>query len=382
MRFVSVDQLGMEYNLLWPPEIFREEVEGILRNRNVIPSMRGHRLLREAFEDEAVAREYIGTLPQWELDQRPITQRDYLTFLSRNAEELHNRSVGGPYWLERSGIEVPKIEEAETTLREDFLSLVDQLIDLGYFEKRAPRPCLNNYGVDEPSTDEGINVLVGRMLRVPNLWIRLRQTDFEDDYLYAIVEVLHDIVSRPIHWWNDPQNDCGPHYDEFNMPVGQKVYRWKVNELLRRHGRELKLAESGENAGRLIRTFSQPMDELRASVTSHTDEANQNVVEHAISMFERRGATREQKRSACVNLAGVLEQRRSLIKEHLTSSDERMLFEIANKFDLRHRNARQNSDYSEDFLDWIFWIYLATVELTNRIIQTKVSESSDEDELW
>ncbi|MGW1616541.1 hypothetical protein ACWCQZ_45340 [Streptomyces sp. NPDC002285] len=38
------------------------------------------------------------------------------------------------------------------------------------------------------------------------------------------------------------------------------------------------------------------------------------------------------------------------------------LFEIANRYDLRQRG-----DYGEPFLDWIFWWYLATVELANRI---------------
>ncbi len=78
-------------------------------------------------------------------------------------------------------------------------------------------------------------------------------------------------------------------------------------------------------------------------------------------------ADREAKRSAVVALARVLEDRRRLLKAELVSSDEGALFHIANKFDLRHRDGKQHQRYAEAFLDWIFWWYLATIELTDRL---------------
>jgi hypothetical protein len=93
-------------------------------------------------------------------------------------------------------------------------------------------------------------------------------------------------------------------------------------------------------------------------------------VHHAIALFRRHDATVESKRSAIFNLARVLEERRSLIKEHL-KKDEGALFEIANRFDLRHRRADQKGEYDEAFLDWIFWWYLGTVELTNQLIASR-----------
>ncbi|MDX2837343.1 hypothetical protein PV463_43365, partial [Streptomyces scabiei] len=81
----------------------------------------------------------------------------------------------------------------------------------------------------------------------------------------------------------------------------------------------------------------------------------------------------ESKRSAIFNLARILEERRALIKEHLHKKDEGALFQIANSFDLRHSNAGQQREYDEAFLDWIFWWYLATVELTNRLIASRTT---------
>ncbi|MGW2214132.1 hypothetical protein ACWCSD_04020 [Nonomuraea sp. NPDC001684] len=91
-------------------------------------------------------------------------------------------------------------------------------------------------------------------------------------------------------------------------------------------------------------------------------------VEHAIALFRSRSTSLESKRSAIVTLAGILEERRQLIRDGIGKPDDGALFEIANRFALRHRRADQFGDYDPAFLDWIFWWYLATVELTSRLI--------------
>ncbi len=57
-------------------------------------------------------------------------------------------------------------------------------------------------------------------------------------------------------------------------------------------------------------------------------------------MFRSRAADREEKRSAVLALARVLEDRRQLIEDQLDGKDEGALFRIANEFDLRHRGVR------------------------------------------
>lgn len=97
-------------------------------------------------------------------------------------------------------------------------------------------------------------------------------------------------------------------------------------------------------------------------------------VRHALALFRERGADRNQKRSAVAALALVLEERRhNVLTDALAKSDRGALFDIANNFHVRHQDAKQKRDYDEFYLDWIFWVYLASVELTNRVIdkQTK-----------
>lgn len=91
-----------------------------------------------------------------------------------------------------------------------------------------------------------------------------------------------------------------------------------------------------------------------------------------MSLFRSRGATPEEKRSAVVSLARVLEQHRRLLKTELRR-DEADLFNIANNFDIRHSRDGQQGDYDPVFLDWVFWWYLATIELLNRLLERQGS---------
>jgi hypothetical protein len=82
---------------------------------------------------------------------------------------------------------------------------------------------------------------------------------------------------------------------------------------------------------------------------------------HAIEQFRRREASVQDKRSALRQLAGVLEPLKGEIGKHVLPSDESALFQIANKFAIRHTNREQQREYdTEVWLDWMFYVYVAT----------------------
>lgn len=64
----------------------------------------------------------------------------------------------------------------------------------------------------------------------------------------------------------------------------------------------------------------------------------------------------------------MLERRRDQVKAELFAKDEGALFQIANTFDLQHRDPRQEGDYDEAFLHWVLWWYLGTVELMDQML--------------
>ncbi len=130
----------------------------------------------------------------------------------------------------------------------------------------------------------------------------------------------------------------------------------------------LRLADEGEDAGRLVAVTDPARAELVTTMAKRTDPGTGDLVRHAIAPYRGRDASEHLKRSATVTLAGVLEERRSLLQAELMSKDEGAPFEIANWFAIRHRRDDQQSDYAPAFLDWVFWWYLATIELTDRIL--------------
>jgi len=201
----------------------------------------------------------------------------------------------------------------------------------------------------------------------PHLWNSEDATWSESD-LCDFIEVFHDLAARPTRGWIHGFAGCGFHPTRYSRKSGQALYRWRVNALLETTTLELRLAEDGEDIGQMIRAPSVDGGRITHDAVESSFGEHALEVSHAVALFRSRTSSRSDQRSAIVALAGVLEQRRQLLASELLSKDEGALFEIANKFDLRHRNDNQRTDYDGAFLEWIFYWYLATVHLTNRIL--------------
>ena len=199
----------------------------------------------------------------------------------------------------------------------------------------------------------------------------LHYEDWDSDTFYSLVEAVHDLVARPRHTDRHNFDDCRGHFFYFARSPAQVFYRWGVDQLLDRHLAGLHLAAGGEDKGRLVHPAGDDRDELVEQALQTPNPGDRQAVRHAIALFRNRAADRENKRSAILTLVALLEERRSLIKTELMSQDEGALFQIANEFAIRHRRADQHGDYPDAFLEWIFWCYLATVELTDRIVASQ-----------
>jgi hypothetical protein len=248
---------------------------------------------------------------------------------------------------------------------------VAELERQGYMEQVFPSPCVDDR--DEPELDPAAEL--EKRLGIAGLW-PLMPDRWDVSTFYGLIEVYHDLVSRPRERVYHDYGSCGWHYSHFSAAAGRAVYRWKVNEVLQAGGAGYRLADSGEDQGRLVAIFGDGRSALLADAISHAPPSTATRVQHAIALFRKRDATVEDKRSALVTLAGILEERRQLIKVELGSADEGALFHIANKFAIRHQNKDQQGNYDPAFQDWIFWWYLGTVELTERIIERQEAKSA------
>jgi hypothetical protein len=98
-------------------------------------------------------------------------------------------------------------------------------------------------------------------------------------------------------------------------------------------------------------------------------QALSDPLRHAIEQYRRRSATEQDKRSALTQFAAVLEPLRGDVKEHLSSKDENDLFQIVNRFSIRHNKPNQQRDYDAAiWLDWMFYVYVATARALIAVI--------------
>lgn len=360
-----------DYELVWPPELFAAEARRILARprlgREAIDL-----LLREAFHDESAADDvdFLTQADPWDSGPPRPTPSEALAELVRSAPQIRRRSLPGPYWPQRHGCKEPGPRLDALGIRRVFADLVGDFEHHGYLDRVFPRPCVDDRDALEP--DPGAEL--ERRLGIAGLW-PLAPGEWNDSTFYGLIEVYHDLVSRPGERHYHDYGACGWHYSHFSATAGRQVYRWRVNELLQAAGISYGLADSGEDQGRLVATFDDCRSALLGQVLVSTQPEEATRVHHAIAMFRKRGASAEDKRSGLITLAGLLEERRQLIKAELGRADEGTLFHIANKFAIRHQNSQQLGDYDPAFLDWIFWWYLGTVELTNRVITRQEAQS-------
>jgi hypothetical protein len=363
-----------DYELDWPRELLRSELVALRHQPYRIGSSSEIQLLlNEAFHTRVPEVEYerFSSIGEWADDPGP--GRQWVDDLLAHIDQLCPYAPPRPYWTARRAAPNGPMSTDSASPRQRFAELMMGLHTRGYLARDFAEPCVD--GDDDAVTTHDLNTELHDRLGDSSdvaLW-PLQPDVWDTDTFYSLVEVFHDLVARPRHCWDHEYGDCGPHFESFDTDAGRRVYRSLVNRTLAECGVELRLADAGEDIGRLGHVVDEARGDLIARVTDTPESDVAGRIDHAIALFRRRDATAEDKRSAIVVLAGVLEYRERIIRQTplLTRKDEDALFDIANSFALRHQNSKQQSDYDPVFLDWIFWWYLATVELTHRVLMRR-----------
>jgi hypothetical protein len=285
----------------------------------------------------------------------------WLADIASAATKLPQAAQPRPYYSQRELVSRPA-ESRLPSIVHRVGSLVREFEHDHFFADAVGYDCCDGTGERESSPEQELDRRVGK----PHLW-SAETTAWTEADLCDFIEVFHDLAARPTQGWFHNYSGCGWHPTKFSRKSGQALYRWRVNQLLDTTSLELRLAGSGEDLGRMVRATPGQLGRLIDEVLEGPSTAH-DAVSHAIALFRSRAGTREQQRSAIVALAGVLESRRAMLKSRLLAKDEDALFEIANRYHLRHQNAAQRTDYSVEFLEWVFYWYLATVRLTDRLL--------------
>lgn len=367
-----------DFDLRWPPQLFVDEANRLLvRRRDVHPhSDKAKSALYELFgpvpEEEDPSEPEVAWLlieafgsnmPVETFRQMPAKSRrqptryDWLRELIRQAANWPEPSLRKPYWSARVGR--PRLGFGEVTV--SFVELANEFELDGYLVELSGQACADD--TDDSPWWRKPSYILEQRVGYPVEWPFKNLLGWDLDQLCDLIEVLHDLVARPTR--RLMHNGCGWHYSAFAIGPGRRLYRWRINQLLDASTLGLRLAESGEDLGRLVRVEPPGLEDLPERAMQAAAPETLDRVQHAIALFRARSATLEDRRSAVIALAGILEERRDLLKAELLRDDEAALFRIANKFAVRHQGADQRGDYDPAFLDWLFWWYLGTVELTD-----------------
>ncbi|MDQ4500757.1 hypothetical protein [Sinomonas sp. ASV322] len=359
-----------DFSLSWPTGLFVWEARRLLQISagSDWPDMVRH-LVEEAFEDVQMV-EYFDekfTAPaEWANALNVLVIKKWLEDLIADPNKLvqYNHPK---YWAERHD----KLDEnmshgRVSTMAEDWVALIDKHSAEGYLPRILPVPC-----VDAHSSWPDPERVTAEIQRATHLRVEWPLTpdsanSLPESVLYSLIEYFHDQSQRPRTASYHSFNDCGYHYSDFNRDSGGAVYRWRVNGILEAHGVPYRLGIQGDERGRLVRYFGGDLDSVLSGQLSVRHENPKDEVVHAIRMFRARGATTTDKRAALALLARDLEPRRKAIGQLVSKGDESDIFNIANNFNIRH-NTKQKTEYGEEFLDWIFWNYLAMIQLMDAL---------------
>jgi hypothetical protein len=328
-----------DYELRWPPQLFVDEADR-LRRRKVFASGdlfgRGgwapdmEWLLTEAFVSTVPMEAFKAALRSggWGGPRQPGLEA-WVSELIRQAAKWLQPGTRKPYWSARTTGRTRRLQLDLGEVSWSYVQLIEEFEADGYLVQAFGKKCVDD---DSPRPDPSA-VLEGRLGYDVFGWpLEPSRAGWELDDFCDLVEVFHDLVARPSSRSYHSYASCGWHYWDFATGPARRLYRWRVNRLLASSTLGLRLAEEGEDLGRLVRVEPTGLEDLpEKAMQAATPEAIDRV-QHAIALFRSRTAGVEERRSAVITLAGILEERRSLLKAELLTKDEGALFTIANQF--------------------------------------------------
>ncbi|NUW44976.1 HNH endonuclease signature motif containing protein [Nonomuraea rhodomycinica] len=241
-----------DYELVWPPHLFVDEATNIIRGSQRIRDNFAavERLLGEAFRDSNVVQDF-NALSNGMLFGVPnsskITPDEFIQELIARAYDIPIQSSPRAYWKRAQNGTIKALYRDLTKARKDFSALISNFEENGYLDQAFPRDCVDDHARD--FVDPAIEI--ERRLGVSGAWPLNPQTWDEDTFL-GLVEVFHDLVSRPREAWYHDFANCGMHYSSFATESGRKLYRWHVNRIFEGANLPYRISESGEYVGRIV----------------------------------------------------------------------------------------------------------------------------------
>ena len=200
--------------------------------------------------------------------------------------------------------------------------------------------------------------------------------DVTEDHIFDAIEFLYDHVSSPGEWVGmTSETGFNYHdYDGYDEIEGKKEYREYVNSIICDYKDGYELSEAGIilSAGKTGLQYI-----FDAEIEPYDEDNVDNKVKEAILKWRNRHLEISERRQAIREMADVFEwlKKTKKLARIMNKKDESALFEIANKFHIRHHDPNQKREYDESiWYSWIFHFYLATYHAVIRFLKKDESK--------
>jgi hypothetical protein len=110
-----------------------------------------------------------------------------------------------------------------------FVQVIAEFDLTGYLVHAFGQQCVDDSEGPAPDPASVLRARVGYDVDWPP---ESSQPGWELDAFCDLVEVFHDLVSRPSSRWYHDYSGCGWHYSAFATGPARRLYRWRINRLL------------------------------------------------------------------------------------------------------------------------------------------------------
>lgn len=270
------------------------------------------------------------------------------------------------YYLERNNILKEDYKVNPKELREYFLYTYNYFLQKENFKPAFCGIYSNGKQLKAPTMVPSPELYFLKHLKNPKIYpIEEYYRSYNQYELFTVIEVLHNHIARYNH-----------EYNEYEAEEAQEEFREHINAILR-------LYDKGYFIDRNGYIMELPNDALLSLVSSINEESGlETIIEKlktAIKMYLHFTSNHEEKRKAINILADILEPLRAELKEMLNKEWEfnkkdhnNMIFEIVNKFNIRHNKEVMN--YSEEiWFEWMFHYYISVIKTYYRLKKARES---------
>jgi len=280
------------------------------------------------------------------------------------------------YYSKRMGINKNQTKLDLSKLLQMFSTIFNKFDRDGYFQESFGYDCTDDGFVPGKVKHKAEDYLQLKLSKTNLIPVKLYIDEYMEEDLFDIIEFYHEHCSKPIegsghyHSWNN----CGWHYGKFEKKIGQEEFRSEINQILSKYNDGYELSDKGY----ICNLPENGLEHLfKAELPEEDSENISDRIEAACIIFRRYKSSLEERRNAVNSLAKILEYLKPQINEVISSQDEKDLFHLANKFNVRHHNRLQKNDFDPIWYSWMFYHYLATIHAVIRLAKCKKNSNSE-----